>query len=139
MARLCLVLALILAAAVALCAGLGVFWLLSQMHCEGEQLGCNIDDAVGGYAAMIWASLGLVVFGISLLFTHKRKSLTVAALLLIAPLVVFVIGDLLQGWRYVGSYPYADFRSFITKFAPPASVVLVQYLILRIAVGRVMG
>jgi hypothetical protein len=139
MARLRLILALILAAAVSLGAGLAVAWLLGQMHCEGEQLACNIDDAIGAYAAMIWSGLGLVVFGIALLFTNKRVALTGAAIVLIAPLLVFVGGDLIEGWRYVGFYPYADFRSFIGKFAPPACVVLVQYLILRFAVGRVMG
>ncbi|HUU25006.1 MAG TPA: hypothetical protein VMW68_05515 [Methyloceanibacter sp.] len=139
MARLRPILALILAAAVSLGIGLAIFWLLSQLPCEGEQLSCNIDDAIGGYGTMIWAGLGLLVFGIALLFTNKRTALTVAALLLIAPLIIFVGGDLLQGWRYVGLYPYADFRSFIAKFAPPAIVVLVQYLILRVAVARLMG
>jgi len=139
MARLRLILALILAGAISLCAGLAIFWLVSQAPCEGEQLACNIDDAIGGYATMIWAGLGLVAFGIALLFVNKRRALTVAALLLVAPLIVFVGGDLLEGWRYVGIYPYADFRSFIAKFAPPATVILVQYLILRVAVVRLMG
>ena len=44
MARLRLILALILAAAVSLGAGLGMSWLVGQMHCEDEQLACNIDD-----------------------------------------------------------------------------------------------
>lgn len=139
MARLRLVLALILAAAVSLGLGLGLFALLSALPCEGEQLACNIDDAIGGYATLIWAGLGLAAFGVALLFTNKRKALALAAILLLVPLVLFVGGDLLEGWRYVGVYPYADFRSFIAKFAPPAVVFLVQYLILRVAVGRPMG
>jgi hypothetical protein len=134
MARSRLILALIVGTAVSFGFGLSAFELLSEMHCEGEQLACNIDDAVGAYAAMIMAAVGVVVFGIAPLFANKRTSLTAAALLLIAPLVVFVSGDLLEGWRHVGYYPYADFRSFITKFAPPAAVVLVQYLILPFAV-----
>lgn len=139
MARLRLVLALLLAGAVSLGAGLGLFWLVSQTPCQGEQLSCNIDDAVGGYASMIWTGLGLAVFCIALLFAKRRKALAVAAMILIAPLLLFAGGDLLEGWRYVGVYPYADFRSFIAKFAPPATVVLVQYLIMRIAVARSMG
>lgn len=134
MARLRLVLILLLAAAISLGAGLGLFWLVSGMPCEGEQLACNIDDAVGGYAAIIWAGLGLVTFGIALLFANTRKALAIAAIILLAPLLFFVGGDLLEGWTYVGFYPYADFRSFISKLVPPASLVLVQYLILRFAV-----
>jgi len=136
MARLRLVLVLLLAAAVSLGVGLATFWLISGMHCDGEQLACNIDDAVGGYATMIWAGLGLVAFGIALLFANTPKALAVAAIVLLAPLIFFVGGDLLEGWTYVGFYPYADFRSFITKLVPPASVVLVQYMILRFAVAR---
>jgi len=136
MARLRLVLVLLLAAAASLGMGLAIFWLIGQMHCEGEQLACNIDDAVGGYAAIIWAGLGLVAFGFALLFASKRKALGVAAIVLLAPLLLFVGGDLLQGWTYVGVYPYADFRSFLSKLVPPASAVLLQYLILRFAVGR---
>ena len=139
MAPLRLVLALILAVATSLGIGLGLFWVLTEMPCRGEQLSCNIDDTVGGYAAMIWSGLGLVAFGVALLFANKRKALAIVAILLVTPLVLFVAGDLLEGWRYVGVYPYADFRSFIAKFAAPATVVLVQYLILRIAVARVMG
>jgi hypothetical protein len=134
MARLRLVRILLLAAAISLGAGLGLFWLVSGMPCEGEQLACNIDDAVGGYAAIIWAGLGLVAFGIALLFANTRKALAIAAIILLAPLLFFVGGDLLEGWTYVGFYPYADFRSFISKLVPPASLVLVQYLILRFAV-----
>jgi hypothetical protein len=136
MARLRLVLILLLAAAVSLSAGLGLFWLVSRMPCEGEQLACNIDDAVGGYATLIWAGFGVVVFGLALLFANKRKALAVAAIVLLAPLLFFVGGDLLEGWTYVGFYPYADFRSFLSKLLPPASLVLVQYLILRLAVRR---
>jgi len=130
--------ALIAAAAVSLGLGLGVSWLIGRMHCEGEQLSCNIDDAIGAYGTLIWAAAG-AVFGISTLFSNKRTALVVAALALVAPLVVFVFGDLFQGWRYVGTYPYADLRSFIAKFAGPATAVLVQYFILRIALTRVMG
>jgi hypothetical protein len=136
MARLRLVLILLLAAAVSLGAGLGLFWLVSRMPCEGEQLACNIDDAVGGYAAIIWAGLGLVGFGFALLFANRRKALAIAAIVLLAPLLFFVGGDLLEGWTYVGFYPYADFRSFVSKLLPPASLVLVQYLVLRFAVRR---
>ena len=139
MARLRLVLAHVVTAAVSLGAGLGVLWLIGHMPCAGEQLACNIDDAVGGYAAMIWTGLGLVAFGVALVFANRRAALLIAALLLIARLVVFVMGDLLEGWRYVGVYPYADFRSFIAKLAPPAAVVLVQYLIMRVAAARPMG
>jgi len=139
MARLRLVLMLLLAGAISLGAGLAIFWLISQMHCAGEQLACNIDDAVGGYATMVWSGLGLIAFGSALLFSAKRMALAIAAIVLLAPLVLSVGGDLLEGWRYVGFYPYADFRSFISKLAPPAFAVLVQYLILRVAVGEGMG
>ncbi len=139
MARWRLILALILGALVSLGLGIGLFLLLDRMPCEGEQLACNIDDAVGAYATLIWTVLSLVVFGIALLFKKRRGALAVAAILLVAPLIVLGAGDLLEGWRYVGFYPYADFRSFIAKAAPPMFVVLVQYLILRFVVRRMMG
>lgn len=139
MSRLRLVLMLLIAAVVSFGIGMALFGLLNNMPCEGEQLGCNIDDAVGGYATMIWAGLGLVCFGLGLLFTNQRKALAVAAILLILPLIVFVVGDLLEGWRYVGVYPYADFRSFVSKLVPPGAAVLVQYLILRTALPPSMS
>lgn len=139
MARLRPILALVLGTVLSLAAGVGAFGLLGGMPCAGEQLACNIDDAVGGYATLIWAGLGLVVFGIALLFADQSRALTIAASLLLAPLILIVGGDLLEGWRYVGVYPYADFRSFVSKLAPPAIVVVVQYLILRVAVARPMG
>ncbi len=37
-------------------------------------------------------------------------------------------------WRYVGFYPYKDFRTFLVMALPPALTVVVQWLILRIAI-----
>ena len=84
MARLRLILAFIavltVAAAASLGLGLGVSWLIGRMHCEGEQLSCNIDDAIGAYGTLIWAGASVIVFGISMLFRNKRIALIVAAL-----------------------------------------------------------
>ena len=132
MAHLRRILLLLLAAAVSLGAGLGVTWLVDRMPCHGERLACNIDAAVGGYATIIWAALGLLIFGIIVLFMRRRLVLAIAAVVLVVPLLLFVGADQIEGWRYVGVYPYSNFRSFLAIFAPPAATVLVQYLILRL-------
>jgi hypothetical protein len=134
MKRLHLILALVVAAAASLAAGLAVSWLAGHMPCHGETLACNIDGAVGAYGTIIWAVLGPLIFGVTLFIAGNRTALAGAALVLLLPLIAFILIDLIEGWRYVGFYPYPSFRTFLAMFAPPASAVLVQYLILRLAV-----
>ena len=53
-----LVLALLASGLLSFGVGLSAGWLTSLLNCEGEQLACNIDDAVGAYATIIMAVLG---------------------------------------------------------------------------------
>jgi hypothetical protein len=53
-----LVLTLLVAGALSLLAGLAVSEILALMPCQGEGLACRIDDAIGAYAVLIWATLG---------------------------------------------------------------------------------
>ncbi|MBK5196879.1 MAG: hypothetical protein JJE37_01170 [Methyloceanibacter sp.] len=102
--------------------------------CEGEGLACNIDEAIGAYAVLIWAVLGPVIFAVTLLIARNRKALAGVAIVLVAPLMIFFGLAMSEAWRYVGFYPYKDLRTFLVELAPPLLTVLMQWLILRVAV-----
>ena len=131
MAYLRVILILLLAGAVSLAAGLATHSFVDVMPCHGEGLACNLDAAIGGYAAIICAGVGPIIFGLTLSFTRTRIALAGTAAALILLLIARVGCDLIEGWRYVGFYPYPDFRAFLQMFAPPAVAVLIQYLFLR--------
>lgn len=131
MTYLRVILTLLIAGVVSLAAGLAAHSLADEMPCHGEGLACNIDAAIGGYAAIIFAGLGPIVLGLTLFFARTRIALAATAMALIVPLIAFVGCDLTEGWRYVGFYPYPNFRTFLQIFGPPAVTVVVQYLILR--------
>ncbi len=134
MARLRLMLMALLAGAASLAAGLALYWLLSQMPCEGEQLACNIDDAIGGYGVIIWATLGPLIFSITVLVAKNRKALAGAACVLLLPLIAFFLLAKIDSWRYVGFDLYPSFRTFLVMLVPPVCAVLVQYLVLRLVI-----
>ena len=82
-----LILGLLLAAALSLPIGLGASEIASLLPCRGEGLACNLDQAIGGYAVIIWSLLGPVIFGVILLVASNRIALRAGMLLLLAPLV----------------------------------------------------
>ncbi len=130
-----LVLALLAAGAVSFLAGLVFTQIMGIVPCEGEGLACNIDAAVGGYGVIILAVLGPIIYGVTLLVARNRAALGGAALILLVPILGFYLLAMFDHWRYVGFYPYEDFRTFLVMAAPPALTVIVQWLILRIAVA----
>jgi hypothetical protein len=129
-----LIVMLLVAGGVSLLAGLALSWLAGLMPCQGEGLACNIDAAIGGYGAIIWAVLGPIVFGVTLLVAKNRVALAGAMAVLLLPLIAFYCSAKFEAWRYVGFYPYKDLRTFLVMFVPPALTVLVQYLVLRLVV-----
>lgn len=134
MTRLRLIRMLLVAGGVSLPAGLAANWVADLVPCQGEGLACNIDAAIGGYGAIIWAALGPLIFGVTLLIAKNRAALAGAmGVLLLPPIVLFCIAKF-DSWRYVGFYPYKDLRTFLVMFVPSALTVLVQYLILRLVV-----
>lgn len=129
-----LVLALFGAGALSFLAGFAVTQLVALIPCRGEGLACNIDDAVGVYAVVIWAILGPLVFALVLAIANNRAALAGAFAVLMVPPVAFFLLTQIEHTLYVGLEPQRQLRTFLVTFAPPALTVLVQYLILRLVV-----
>ena len=68
-------LALLVAAGLSLLIGLAASEIASLVPCRGEGLVCNLDQAIGAYAVIIWSLLGPLVFGVILLVTGNRVTL----------------------------------------------------------------
>ena len=108
-----LVLALFAAGAISFLTGFAYVKLIGQLPCSGETLVCNINEAIGAYAVVIWAILGPLIFALVLAIARKIEHAT-----------------------YIGFEPEQQFRAFLVSFVPPALTILVQYLILRLVVPR---
>ena len=130
------VLALFAAGALSFLAGYAVTELIALIPCRGEGLACNIDQAIGGYAVVIWAILGPLIFGLVLAIARNRIALAGALAVLLVPPVAFFLITQIAHTLYVGLEPQRQLRTFLATFAPPALTVLVQYLILRLVVPR---
>ncbi len=130
------VLALFAAGALSFLAGYAVTELLALIPCQGEGLACNIDQAIGGYAVVIWAILGPLIFGLTLVIARNRTVLAVTCAVLLVPPVAFFLITQIEHTLYVGLEPERQLRTFLVSFAPPALTVLVQYLILRLVVPK---
>jgi hypothetical protein len=131
-----LVLALFGAGALSFLVGFAVTDLMALIPCRGEGLACNIDDAVGAYAVVIWAILGPLIFALVLAIANNRTALAGAFAVLMVPPVAFFLLTQIEHTLYVGLEPQRQFRTFLATFAPPALTVLVQYLILRLVVPK---
>ncbi len=129
-----LVLALLAAGALSFLAGLVFTETVGAIPCQGEGLACNIDAAVGGYGVIIFAVLGPIIYGVTLLVARNRTALGGASVVLLVPIVGFYLLAMSDGWRYIGFDAYKSLRTFLVMAAPPALTVIVQWLILRIAV-----
>jgi hypothetical protein len=131
-----LALGLLAAGALSFLAGMGLSVLIGLIPCQGEELVCGINEAVGGYAVIIWAILGPAVFGLALTIARNHVTLASALGVLLTPLIAFLLITQIEHVLYIGFEPQRQFRSFLTTFVPPALTVLVQYLILRLVVPR---
>ncbi|MGH6736959.1 MAG: hypothetical protein ACRECX_12925 [Methyloceanibacter sp.] len=129
-----LVLGLLAAGLASFLLGLGFVELVARLPCSGERLACNIDAAVGGYGVIIWAVLGPLVFGVTLLVARNRTALLGATIVLLLPLLAFYLLGEGEHWYYVGFAPHSDARTFAVMLLPPVLAVVVQYLILRLVV-----
>jgi len=125
-----LVLTLLVAGAVSLLAGLAASKIATLMPCQGEGLACNLNDAIGAYAVLIWTPLSTVIFGMILYIACNRVALLSGTILLLAPLIAAYGIAMFEAWRYVGFYPYKDLRTFLVALAAPALTVVAQTLIL---------
>jgi hypothetical protein len=126
-----LVLTLLVAGALSLLAGLVASEIAALMPCQSEGLACNLDDAIGAYAVLIWAALGPLIFGVILFVARNRVTLAGGMILLLAPLVAFILGGLIESWRTVGIEPYKDLRQVLVMLVPAALTVIAQWLVLR--------
>jgi hypothetical protein len=131
-----LVLALFAAGATSFLAGFAYVKLIGQLACSVETLVCNINEAIGAYAVVIWAILGPLIFALVLAIARNRAALLGAAILLIVPPVAFLLITQIEHATYIGFEPEQQFRAFLVSFVPPALTILVQYLILRLVVPR---
>ena len=109
---------------------------IAGVPCWGEGLACNIDQAVGAYAVLIYAVLGPIIFAVTLGIAQNRRALAGATIVLLAPLVVFFFISSIKSWRYVGFDGYSEWRKFLVTFMPPILTVLVQSLVLRVVTGH---
>jgi nitrate/nitrite transporter NarK len=128
-----LLLAIVVAGVVSFGAGLGFAEIAGRIPCHGEGLACNIDAAIGAYGVIIAAVLGPLIYAVTLLVAQNRIALGGALLVLLTPIVAFYFLSQGEHWRYVGFYPYKEFRTLMVMALPPALTVVVQWLILRIA------
>ena len=129
-----LVLALLAAGVLSFLAGVVFMETVGAIPCEGEGLACNIDAAVGGYGVVIFAVLGPIIYGVTLLVANNRAAVIGALGVLLVPILGFYLLAMSDGWRYIGFDAYKSLRTFLVTAAPPALTVIVQWLILRIAV-----
>jgi len=134
-----LLVALVASGVVSLAAGFGIAERAGRIPCQGEGLGCNIDDAIGAYGVIIAAVLGPIIYAVTLLVARNRIALGGAVVVLLAPIVAFYFLSQGEHWRYVGFFPYEEFRTFMVMALPPALTVVVQWLIFRIAVRPEKG
>lgn len=126
-----LLLVLPLASIVSVVVGFAAGWLATMMSCQGEVLACNIGEAIGAYAVLIWALLGPIVFGVTLLIARNRVALLGATLVLLTPLAIFFVITTYERWLYDQADLYVDGRTFLVTIAPPALAVIAQWLVLR--------
>jgi nitrate/nitrite transporter NarK len=130
-----LVVALLAAGALSFLAGLAYIEIIDRVPCQGEGLACNIDQAVGGYGVIIFAILGPIIFGLTLLIARNRVALAGAAVVLLLPVIAFFLITQIEHSTTIGVEPYPQFRTFLVTLLPPALTVLLQYLILRLVVS----
>lgn len=131
-----LALGLLAAGALSFLAGIALMQVVALVPCRGEGLACNIDEAIGGYAVIILAILGPIIFGLTLFIARNRTALTGAMAVLLVPPVAFFLITQIGHTLYVGFEPMRQLRTLLVTFAPPALAVLVQYFILRLVVHR---
>ncbi len=125
-----------------LCAGLAmVFGATRIMGCIGEQLSCNINEAIGTILCLIATPLAMVVFGVVAWRWPSRRMLAIAALLLaFIPLSIFLILApariaLLQN---LPEFVARDVQFLFQAFFPLFLIILVQWQVLRMGhFGRV--
>jgi hypothetical protein len=80
-----LVVTLVVAGALSLLVGLLFTEIVRAVPCQEERLACNIDQAIGAYAVMIYAVLGPVIFAVTLFIARNRAALVGAAIVLLSP------------------------------------------------------
>jgi hypothetical protein len=130
-----LLLGLIAAAGLSLLIGLAASHIASLMPCQGEGLGCNLDEAIGAYAVLIWSCLGPLIFGVILAVASNRVTCAGGMVIVLAPLLLFMFGSFVETWTTIGFEPYRNLRTALTLFLPPLLVVVAQWRVLGALLG----
>lgn len=132
-----LLLATLFAALASLAAGAVVERLIDLWPCGRELLSCSLEDAVGGYGVAVFVPLSALIYAVVLSVACNRTALAGAACLLLMPLVVFVLGNMLEIWETAELGVYAELRACFVAFLPPFATILTQWLILALAQPRI--
>ena len=127
-----LLLLLLTGSVVSLALGLGASWLAGRLRCSGELPSCNIQEAVGAYAVLIWAVLGPAIFGVTIAIARNRTALLGAMLVLLAPLATFYVLATHERVMSEQAQFGVELRTFLVMIAPPTLAVLLQWLTLRL-------
>src|SRR5262249_38423722 len=92
----------------------------SSRECRARGgLACNIDEAVGAYAVLIYAVLGPIIFAVTLGIARNRRALAGATSVLIAPLLVFFGVASIETCRSVGFCGYSELGEILGAVMPP--------------------
>ena len=66
-----------------------------------------------------------------LLVANNRVTLLGGMAMLLAPLLLFMMGNFIEVWSTIGFEPYRNLRTALTMFVPPLLVVVAQWRILN--------
>ena len=119
--------ALVAAGALSFLAGFAATESVGNIPCQGEGLAWQYR--CGGrrlWRVIIAAVLGPIIYGVTLFVARNRIALGGAIAMLLVPIIGFCLLAMSDHWRYVGFYPYADFRTFLVLTLPPALTVIAQ-------------
>jgi hypothetical protein len=106
--------------------------------CQGERLACTMDGIAGSIATLAFAALAMVVFGAVMVWRPTGLALTgalaglfvaVAILLVMALQIIVMVRD---GW----SFYWREYQQLLQIVAPPALVVLIQWIVFKIYCAR---
>jgi hypothetical protein len=125
----------LLGGALSLVAGLAVVFASTRVvPCIGEQLGCNIGEAIGLVAVLGFVPIVALVLGLTAYFSTTRGPLALAALLVCLPLVsgfLILAPGRIALLKNLPEFVARDIQALVQSLLPLFVVALVQWRVLR--------